>query len=101
MNVLEEIKKLGIIFGDIEALHIFVDHEEIKYDRLKDSLGELIETLNEKDYDNGPSGFQSLFGLILMKDHSWFERAEYDGSEWWEHKISITREEVFNFKDNE
>ena len=101
MNVLEEIKKLGISFGDIEALHIFVNQEEIKYDRLKDSLGELIETLNEKDYDNGPSGFQSLSGLILMKDHSWFERAEYDGSELWEHKIPIIREDVFNFKDDE
>lgn len=101
MNVLKEIEQLNISLCDIDALHIFVNHEDILYNRLKDSLGELIETLNEKDYDNGPSGFQSLFGLILMKDHSWFERAEYDGSEWWEHKISITREEVFNFKDNE
>lgn len=23
---------------------------------------------------------------VIMRDGSWFERAEYDGSEWWEHK---------------
>lgn len=23
---------------------------------------------------------------VVMRDGSWFERAEYDGSEWWEHK---------------
>lgn len=23
---------------------------------------------------------------IVMRDGSWFERAEYDGSEWWEHR---------------
>lgn len=24
--------------------------------------------------------------VVIMRDSSWFERAEYDGSEWWEHK---------------
>ena len=78
MNVLEEIKKLGKSFSDIDALHIFVNHEEILYDRKKDSLLDLIETLGRKEYDND-YGAQELFGLILMRDHSWFERAEYDG----------------------
>lgn len=42
---------------------------------------------NEIEYD-------SDFGLVeinpelkvVMRDGSWFERAKYDGSEWWEHK---------------
>ena len=97
MNVLKEIEQLNISLCDIDALHIFVDHEEIKYDRLKDSLGELIETLGRKEYDNDP-GSQELFGFIIMRDHSLFERAEYDGSGWWEHKRQITKEDVFNFK---
>ena len=100
MNVLKEIEQLNICFRDIDALHIFVNHEEILYDRKKDSLVDLIETLGRKEYDNDP-GSQELFGLILMRDHSWFERAEYDGSEWWEYKVQITKEDVFNFKDDE
>ena len=36
-----------------------------------------------------------------MMDHSWFERAEYDGSEWWEYKVQITKEDIFNFKYHE
>ena len=100
MNVLEEIDKLHVSLSDIDALHIFVNHEEIKYDSHEDRIEKLIETLNVKEYDNG-YGSQELFGLIIMKDNSWFERAEYDGSEWWEHKRQITKEDVFNFKDDE
>ena len=100
MNVLKEIKENDIKICDIDALYIFVGGKEIKYDRLKDSVKELKEKLNGEEYDND-FGTQKLFGLILMKDNSWFERAEYDGSEWWEYKKQITRENVFNFKWNE
>lgn len=37
-------------------------------------------------YDNGFGG-QNLFGTVWLEDGSWLERGEYDGSEWWEHKI--------------
>ena len=37
-------------------------------------------------YDNS-WGSQELFGIIWYKDGTWSERAEYDGSEWWEHKV--------------
>lgn len=100
MNVLEEIDKLHVSLSDIDALHIFVNHEEIKYYSHEDRIEKLIEILNVKEYDNG-YGSQELFGLIIMKDNSWFERAEYDGAEWWEHKRQITKEDVFNFKDDE
>jgi hypothetical protein len=36
-------------------------------------------------YDSGYGG-QELFGTIWYKDGSWSDRAEYDGSEWWEHQ---------------
>lgn len=100
MNVLKEIEQLNISLCDIDALHIFVNHEDILYNSQKDSLVDLIETLGRKEYDND-CGSQHLFGLIIMRDHSWFERAEYDGSEWWEYKVQITKEDVFNFKDDE
>ena len=40
--------------------------------------------LNKLDfnYDSG-YGDQELFGTIWIEDGSWFDRGEYDGSEWW------------------
>ena len=40
--------------------------------------------LNQLDfnYDSGYGG-QELFGTIWIEDGSWFDRGEYDGSEWW------------------
>jgi len=50
--------------------------------------GALDEVLPQLDieYDNGYGG-QELFGNIWYEDGSWSEREEYDGSEWWEHKV--------------
>lgn len=47
---------------------------------------DLEKFLNELDfeYDDG-YGRQFLHGTIWMKDNTWHERAEYDGSEWWRH----------------
>lgn len=36
-------------------------------------------------YDDG-YGCQYLFGLVWMRDGTWFERDEYDGAEWWAHR---------------
>ena len=96
MKVIDEIKKNGINFVDIDSLHIFVNGNEIKYEKSKDSIECLIEKIRDIEYDEDYGG-QELFGLILMKDNSWFERAEYDGTEWWEHKKQITKEDVLNF----
>jgi len=38
------------------------------------------------DYDNG-YGRQCLYGTIWLRDGSWMERYEYDGSEEWVWKI--------------
>lgn len=35
------------------------------------------------EYDNGYGG-QELYGTVWLPDGVWFERGEYDGSEWWE-----------------
>ena len=40
----------------------------------------------EFKYDAG-YGAQKIFGYIWYKDGTWSERGEYDGSEWWEHKV--------------
>lgn len=45
---------------------------------------EFLKKLNF-EYDNGYGG-QELFGTIwLSEDNTWYERGEYDGSEWWEY----------------
>ena len=36
----------------------------------------------DRYYNNGYGG-QELFGIIYCEDGVWFERGEYDGSEWW------------------
>jgi hypothetical protein len=38
------------------------------------------------NYDSS-YGRQYLFGTVWFEDGTWLERGEYDGSEWWEHKI--------------
>ena len=38
------------------------------------------------NYDSG-YGMQEVDGTVwLMKDHTWLERGEYDGSEWWAYR---------------
>jgi len=43
------------------------------------------EFLNKLDveYDDG-FGFPELHGTIYCENGIWFERGEYDGSEWWD-----------------
>ena len=46
---------------------------------------EFLDKLNF-EYDAGYGG-QELFGTVwLMEEHTWLERGEYDGSEWWNYQ---------------
>jgi hypothetical protein len=55
---------------------------KIGYSRVE--FDAFMESLNF-EYDNG-YGSQELSGTVWLKDGRWFERGEYDGSEWWELK---------------
>jgi hypothetical protein len=52
------------------------------------SVAELQSFLSALDfnYDCGYGG-QKLFGIVWLNDGTWLERGEYDGSEWWEHRV--------------
>lgn len=50
-------------------------------------------------YDNG-FGSQELYGYIWFNDGSWLERAEYDGSEWWEYKTTPEIPDLLRVKDD-
>ncbi len=52
------------------------------------SLEDAIKFL-DFSYDDG-FGSQELFGFVLYSDGTWSEREEYDGSEWWVHRIPPT-----------
>ena len=49
------------------------------------SLEDLLKRTSKLYYDDG-YGAQHLKGVIALKDGTWYERAEYDGSEWWEYR---------------
>ena len=40
----------------------------------------------DRAYDNGFGGAEVNESLVIVGDDWWLERAEYDGSEWWEFK---------------
>lgn len=40
----------------------------------------------DRVYDNGYGGQEVDFSLVVVGKDWWLERAEYDGSEWWEYK---------------
>lgn len=49
---------------------------------------DFLESLNFLYYD-GYDGYggQELDGTVWLEDNTWLERGEYDGSEWWNHKV--------------
>ena len=51
----------------------------------------------DRNYDSGYGG-QELFGVILCENNVWFERGEYDGSEWWEKNYYPNLNELFGEK---
>lgn len=49
--------------------------------------------LADVEYDNGHSWQDVPKDLVMVGKDFWFERAEYDGSEWWEMKKMPVRPE--------
>lgn len=96
MNALEELEELKIEWDSIVALRININEVSIIYEAFIDSIDELKEKLSKINYDDD-YGCQYLFGYILMIDDSWYERYQYDGAEWWEHKVRPTKAEVLNY----
>ena len=68
---------------------------ELRSNRTEQDELSFLEALASIDYDEG-YGSQELFGTIVLKDGTWYERGEYDGSEWWEHHKLPTEEDLFN-----
>ena len=84
MNAKEELLK-HIKDRQVEYVQVI---REINYDckqTIQGTLDEVLPALSF-DYDNG-YGHQHLTGTIWYADGTWSERDEYDGSEWWSHRV--------------
>ncbi|MBH9580070.1 hypothetical protein [Staphylococcus felis] len=53
-------------------------------------LAQFVE-LADKKYDSGYGGEEVAIDLKVVGNNWWLERAEYDGSEWWEFKTPPSR----------
>lgn len=73
------IKKEDCDTFSTESEEIFI----LKPGYTTEELDRFLEDISRIEYDNG-FGIQELFGYVVFKDSTWLERAEYDGSEWWE-----------------
>ena len=83
MNLLKETQEAIAMLGKMpEDVCCVATQKDDKFCTWK----EFLELANV-NYDNGYGGAEIREDLIILfHDGSWLERAEYDGSEWWEHK---------------
>lgn len=62
-------------YGDkVSILELRLGHTQEDYQAFVDKL--------DFNYNDG-YGSQNLYGTIWCKNSVWFDRGEYDGSEWW------------------
>jgi len=50
------------------------------------SWEEFVEIAKDVNYNNGFGSQEIAEDLVVVGKNWWLERAEYDGSEWWEYK---------------
>jgi hypothetical protein len=81
-EILEHIGDRSVIYLTISLYNLETnDHELI-------GEGVLSEVLPKLNFTYDASfGVQYLFGTIWYSGGTWSEREEYDGSEWWIHKV--------------
>ncbi len=76
-ETIELLKENGKTFDDV----LFIQGIDFKITK------ENFESVAKKtDYDSGFGAQRVATDLVLVGDDWWIERAEYDGSEWWEYK---------------
>jgi hypothetical protein len=83
--------KHGPDFGDVTQAQI-----ELKEGYSDAELDAFLDSL-DFEYENG-YGCQELFGTVWLNDGTWLERGEYDGSEWWEHRVCPEIPETLKMK---
>lgn len=85
MNALHELKEFCV---ERRASWLDVTDIRILWHMRGGEFGQVrrIEDIHLLDFEyNSGYGTQHLFGVVWLSDGTWFERREYDGSEWWTH----------------
>lgn len=78
------LKENGKTFEDV----LFIQGQDFKVTK------ENFEIVAKKtNYDSGFGAQRVATDLVLVGDDWWIERAEYDGSEWWEYKSIPTEKD--------
>lgn len=85
MNLLEETERMLAKYNKSwdDVRWIGVAEEEIPID--------VFKKLANRRYDNGFGINEVRLDLVAVGSNWWFERDEYDGSEWWEFKTMPKR----------
>ena len=58
-----------------------------------------FKKLSDFSYDNGFGSATIRMDLKILGENWWLERAEYDGSEWWEFKTAPKLEDFEDIED--
>ena len=80
MNLLEETFNAILSSG-----HCITDIDYVQDDQYSCSWADIQQRF-DVEYDSGYGDSYINQLQIVFKDGTWLERAEYDGSEWWEYK---------------
>jgi len=75
---------ISVCVNSCEDNEYFI-HAELKVGFTKGEYEFFIKKL-DVEYDDG-YGSQELNGTIWLKDGTWMDRGEYDGSEWWNYQV--------------
>ena len=83
-ETIELLKEKDKTFDDV----LYIQGDDFKVTK------ENFESVAKKtDYDSGFGAQHVATDLVLVGDDWWIERAEYDGSEWWEFKSIPVRKQ--------
>lgn len=71
----------------------FEDVEYVKYfGEYYTTIEQFLEVAKNIYYDSGYGGVEINQTILIVGCNWWFERNEYDGSEWWEYKEMPSRD---------
>jgi hypothetical protein len=89
INIMNAKKEILNHICDRDVTYITISIYDRPEDNYKRTIaGTLPEVLPKLDFTyNSDFGIQLLYGTIWYSDGSWSDREEYDGSEWWIHRI--------------
>lgn len=83
-ETIEFLKKNDKTFEDV----LYIQGEDFKVTK-----GNFEIVAKKTNYDAGFGAQRVATDLVLVGDDWWIERAEYDGSEWWEYKSIPARKQ--------